>query len=92
MAYNFTYEQLTYNQNSISIKNFDLSINEKILFKESSLILSYGYIYGLIGKNGYGKTSLVKQLPILCIIKNYLLNYKMLKKIYLYIIQIKNYP
>jgi ATP-binding cassette subfamily F protein 1 len=62
MSFNFTYEQLTYNINSISIKNFDLSINNKSLFEKSSLILSYGHIYGLIGKNGYGKTSLINQL------------------------------
>ena len=66
MSYNFTYEQLTYNLNSLSLKNFDLSINGKSLFENSSLVLSYGQIYGLIGKNGYGKTSLVKQLPTVC--------------------------
>jgi len=66
MSYNFNYEQLTYNPNSVSLKNFDLSINDKSLFENSSLILSYGQIYGLIGKNGYGKTSLVKQLPTIC--------------------------
>lgn len=66
MSYNFTYEQLTYNLNSLSLKNFDLSINDKLLFENSSLILSYGKIYGLIGKNGYGKTSLIKQLPTIC--------------------------
>jgi ATP-binding cassette subfamily F protein 1 len=66
MSYNFTYEQLTYNPNSVSLKNFDLSINGKSLFENSSLVLSYGQIYGLIGKNGYGKTSLVKQLPTVC--------------------------
>lgn len=66
MSYNFTYEQLTYNVNSLSLKNFDLSINGKSLFENSSLILSYGQVYGLIGKNGYGKTSLVKQFPTVC--------------------------
>jgi ATP-binding cassette subfamily F protein 1 len=66
MSYNFNYEQFTYNLNSLSLKNFDLSINDKSLFQNSSLVLSYGQIYGLIGKNGYGKTSLIKQLPIIC--------------------------
>lgn len=66
MSYNFTYEQLTYNVNSLSLKNFDLSINDKLLFENASLVLSYGHVYGLIGKNGYGKTSLVKQLPTIC--------------------------
>jgi ATP-binding cassette subfamily F protein 1 len=66
MSYNFTYEQLNYNINSISLKNFDLSINNQSLFENASLILSYGQVYGLIGKNGYGKTSLVKQLSTIC--------------------------
>lgn len=66
MSYNFNYEQLTYNINSLSLINFDLSINDKSLFANSSLVLSYGLVYGLIGKNGYGKTSLIKQLPLIC--------------------------
>jgi ATP-binding cassette subfamily F protein 1 len=60
-VYNFVYESLTYNFNSISIKNFNLSVGNKNLFQNSNLILSYGNCYGLIGKNGYGKTSLLKQ-------------------------------
>jgi ATPase subunit of ABC transporter with duplicated ATPase domains len=56
MFYNFTYEQLTYNVNSLSLKNFDLSINGKLLFENSSLILSYGQVYGLIGKNFTSQT------------------------------------
>jgi ATPase subunit of ABC transporter with duplicated ATPase domains len=66
MSFNFNYEHLTYNKNSISINNFDLSINEKLLFKNSSLTLSYSQIYGFIGKNGTGKTSLIKQFPFIC--------------------------
>jgi hypothetical protein len=50
MSYNFTYEQLTYNLNFISLKTFDISICDKSLFEKSSLILSYGQIYGLNGK------------------------------------------
>lgn len=66
MAYNFIYEKLTYNHDSISIKNFDLSVADKKLFEETDLVLSYGQVYGLIGRNGYGKTSLLKQLPKIC--------------------------
>lgn len=61
-VYNFIYENLTYNLNSISIKNFNLSISNKKLFENSDLVLSYGNCYGLIGKNGYGKSSLLKQI------------------------------
>ena len=59
--YNFIYEKFTYNINTISINNFKLSVGGKNLFDESSLSLNYNNIYGLIGKNGYGKTSLLKQ-------------------------------
>lgn len=66
MAYNFNCEKVTYSCNSISIENFDLSIGGKMLFQETDLVLSYGQIYGLIGRNGYGKTSLLKQIPNIC--------------------------
>jgi len=66
MSFNFVYEKFTYNFNSLSLSNFNLSINSKSLFEESSLILSYGQRYGLIGKNGYGKSSLLKQFKNIC--------------------------
>jgi ATP-binding cassette subfamily F protein 1 len=64
--YNFTYEKFTYNVNILSINNFKLSVGQKTLFDDSSLSFSYGQRYGLIGKNGYGKTSLLKQFKYLC--------------------------
>ena len=66
MSYNFIYEKFTYNFNSLSLSKFNLSINSKSLFEESSLTLSYGQRYGLIGKNGYGKSSLLKQFKNIC--------------------------
>ena len=39
---------------------FDLSINGKHLIENSQLTISNGEKYGLIGKNGIGKTSLLK--------------------------------
>lgn len=66
MNYNFNYENFTYSINSVSLTNFNLSINSKSLFENSSLVLSYGQRYGLIGKNGYGKSSLLKQLKHVC--------------------------
>jgi ATP-binding cassette subfamily F protein 1 len=64
--YNFLYEKFTYNFNSISLEKFSLSINSKNLFDNTDLKLSYGQRYGLIGKNGYGKSSLLKQLKSIC--------------------------
>ena len=64
--YNFIYEKFTYNINTISINNFNLSVSNKSLFENASLTINYGQRYCLIGKNGYGKTSLLKQFKGLC--------------------------
>ncbi len=64
--YNFIYENFTYNVNTLSINNFNLGVNNKTLFEEASLTINYGQRYCLIGKNGYGKTTLLKQFKSLC--------------------------
>lgn len=64
--YNFIYEKFTYNVNTLSINNFKLSIGSKTLFNDTSLSIINGNRYALIGKNGYGKTSLLKQFKSLC--------------------------
>ncbi len=63
---NFIYGKFTYTFNSLSIQDFKLSINEKLLFDNSSLSLVYGNCYGLIGKNGCGKSTLLKQFNKIC--------------------------
>ncbi len=64
--YNFIYEDFTYNINTVTINNFNLSVANKTLFEDTSLTINYGQRYCLIGKNGYGKTSLLKQFKDLC--------------------------
>ena len=59
---NFIYDKLTQTKNSISINSFDISIQNLILFKDAKLSLSNKSIYGLIGRNGIGKTTLLKEL------------------------------
>ena len=59
---NLVYESIVNNDNNLSIKEFSLSAGKKKLFENSSLSLSEGKKYGLIGKNGCGKTSLLKSL------------------------------
>jgi ATP-binding cassette subfamily F protein 1 len=59
---NFTHDKLVSSSTAISINNFDLSIAGKQLFKDSKLSIQSNTIYGLIGKNGSGKSSLLKQL------------------------------
>jgi len=51
---------------NISLKNIKLSFSGLTLIDDSNLTLSYGTKYGLIGRNGTGKTSLL----------NYILNQK----------------
>ena len=63
-AYNFILGKLNYTEDSISIDKFSLSVAGKTLFKDSPLTISPGNIYGLIGKNGVGKSSLLKQLAL----------------------------
>ena len=64
--YNFNYEKKTITLDSISIRNLSLSVGGKDLFEDTDLQLGYGQRYGFIGKNGSGKTSLIKQIPSLC--------------------------
>ena len=64
LCYNFIYDKLTYTSDTISINNFSLSVPSKTLFKDSPFIVAPKNIYGLIGKNGAGKSSLLKQLAL----------------------------
>ena len=48
--------------NMVQVNNFSISINSKKLFDDSELVLAPGNNYGLIGKNGCGKTTLLKML------------------------------
>ena len=59
---NISYDKFTYTADSISINKFDLSVPGKELLTDAKLALSPGSIYGLIGKNGSGKSSLLKKL------------------------------
>lgn len=59
---NISYDKFTYTAETISINNFDLSVPGKELLTNSTLSLAPGSIYGLIGKNGSGKSSLLKKL------------------------------
>ena len=48
--------------NMVQVNNFSISINSKKLFDDSELVLAPGNNYGLIGKNGCGKTTLLKMI------------------------------
>ena len=44
----------------IQIKNLSFSYSKNNVFRDLSLSLSEGNIYGLLGQNGVGKTTLLK--------------------------------
>uniref|UniRef100_A0A3Q3W7B7 ATP-binding cassette sub-family F member 3 n=1 Tax=Mola mola TaxID=94237 RepID=A0A3Q3W7B7_MOLML len=46
----------------IRIENFDVSFGERCLLQGAELSLAFGRRYGLIGRNGLGKTTLLKML------------------------------
>ncbi|MDR2681452.1 MAG: ATP-binding cassette domain-containing protein [Holosporaceae bacterium] len=48
--------------NLIQIKNFNLSFPQKICFENFSTQISFGDRIGIIGKNGVGKSSLLKMI------------------------------
>ncbi|KAI1301692.1 ATP-binding cassette sub-family F member 3 [Halotydeus destructor] len=44
----------------IRIENFDISFADKTLLKGANVTLTYGRRYGLVGRNGIGKSTLLK--------------------------------
>lgn len=62
LASNLTYDKFTITNETISINNFDITISGKQLFKNTTLQLSPGKKYGLLGPNGSGKTTLLLNL------------------------------
>jgi ATPase subunit of ABC transporter with duplicated ATPase domains len=62
LASNISYDKFTITNETISINSFDIHVPGKQLFKNSSLQLSPGKKYGLLGSNGSGKTTLLYSL------------------------------
>lgn len=52
------------NSNSfdIIITEFDLSFGSRVLLKNASVNLASGHRYGIVGRNGYGKTTFLKAI------------------------------
>ena len=46
----------------INLFNFSINAHNKDLFIDADLKINYGFRYGLIGKNGIGKTTLLKHI------------------------------
>ncbi len=46
----------------IQLDNFDISYGGHVILKDASLSLSFGRRFGLVGRNGIGKTTLLRAL------------------------------
>lgn len=57
-----TKENETNRSFDITIENFDISFGNKTLLAGADLLLAYGRRYCLIGRNGIGKTTLLKMI------------------------------
>jgi len=44
----------------IKIENFDISFGDRVLLQGANLSLNYGKRYGMVGRNGQGKSTLLK--------------------------------
>ena len=64
--YYYTNTLLTNRHNMITIKDLGFSYGEKAVLKNITMTLEEGRIYGLLGENGVGKTTL---LTLLCGLK-----------------------
>jgi len=50
------------NCKDIKIENFDIAYGEKTLLKGANLSLTFGRRYGMVGRNGLGKSTLLKMI------------------------------
>jgi len=46
----------------IRIENFDLAYGSKVLLQNASLVMAFGRRYGFVGRNGMGKTTLLRSI------------------------------
>ncbi|XP_077283765.1 ATP-binding cassette sub-family F member 3 [Arctopsyche grandis] len=46
----------------IRIENFDIAFGDRVLLQGADLLLAFGRRYGLVGRNGLGKTTLLRMI------------------------------
>jgi len=52
----------TNNSKDIHLEGFDIAFGEKVLIRSATVTLSYGRRYGFVGRNGLGKTTMLRML------------------------------
>ncbi|XP_033109792.1 ATP-binding cassette sub-family F member 3-like [Anneissia japonica] len=55
-------ESGTNRSTDIKIENFDVAFGEKVLLNSANLLLAFGRRYGLVGRNGIGKSTLLHMI------------------------------
>ena len=55
-------EQLGGKVVDIRIENFDLAYGSKVLLQNANLVMAFGRRYGFVGRNGMGKTTLLRAI------------------------------
>ena len=55
-------EQLGGKVVDIRIENFDLAYGSKVLLQNCNLVMAFGRRYGFVGRNGMGKTTLLRAI------------------------------
>lgn len=50
------------NSKDIHLENFDISYGEKVLIRGADVTLAYGRRYGFVGRNGLGKTTVLRMI------------------------------
>ena len=46
----------------IRLEGFDVAFGEKVLLKNADMTLTYGRRYGMVGRNGLGKSTLLRMM------------------------------